>query len=94
MPTIASWISKNANRCGGEACVRETRIPVWCIANYRRLGMSEDEILVTYPQLSSAYLDATLKYIADHIEEIDRAIRENEAGEEGHCPFDTTGWQI
>ena len=25
----ASWITKKANRCGGEACIRETRITVW-----------------------------------------------------------------
>lgn len=29
MTTTASWISKKPGRCGGDACVRETRIPVW-----------------------------------------------------------------
>jgi uncharacterized protein (DUF433 family) len=83
MATTTSWISKRADRCGGDACIRETRIPVWVLVGYRRLGMSDADILQAYPSLTPVDLDAASEYAAAHEEEIDRAIRENEEGEEG-----------
>jgi len=38
MTITASWISKKSNRCGGDACVRDTRITVWGLVAYHRLG--------------------------------------------------------
>jgi uncharacterized protein (DUF433 family) len=83
MTTTASWISKKPDRCGGDACVRETRIPVWVLVGYRRLGMSDAKILEAYPTLTPADLHAAWDYASANAEEIDRAIRENEEGEEG-----------
>lgn len=83
MPVTASWISRQPDRCGGDACIRETRITVWGLANYRRLGLPDNEILGTVQGLTSADLEAAWEYAASHPEEIDRAIRENEAGDEG-----------
>ena len=83
MPATASWISKKPDRCGGDACIRETRIPVWVLVGYRRLGASDAEILQAYPSLTPADLEAAWGYAAANREEIDRAIRENEEGEEG-----------
>jgi uncharacterized protein (DUF433 family) len=83
MPTTASWVGKVPNRQGGDACVRDTRIPVWVLENYRRLGMSDDSLLRAYPSLTGADLEVAWAYVAANQEEIDRAIRENEAGEEG-----------
>ncbi len=83
MTATASWISKKPDRCGGDACVRDTRIPVWVLAGYRRLGMSDADILVAYPSLTWADLKASWEYAAANKEEIDQAIRENEEGEEG-----------
>jgi uncharacterized protein (DUF433 family) len=83
MPVTASWISKKPDRCGGDACVRETRIPVWTLANYRHLGASDEEILVAYPSLTRSDLEAAWTYAAAHADEIDRDIRENEEGTEG-----------
>jgi uncharacterized protein (DUF433 family) len=81
--TRATWISKKPNRCGGDACIRESRIPVWVLVNYRRLGGSDADLLRDYPSLTPADLEAAWVYSAAHKEEIDRAIRENEEGEEG-----------
>ncbi len=39
MTVAASWISKQPNRCGGDACVRDTRITVWGLVINRRLGI-------------------------------------------------------
>jgi uncharacterized protein (DUF433 family) len=83
MATTASWISKRPDRCGGDACIRDHRIPVWVLVNYRRLGASDAEILRAYPSLTPADLEAAWEYAAANAEEIDTAIRENEAGEEG-----------
>jgi uncharacterized protein (DUF433 family) len=83
MSTTASWVSKQPERCGGDACIRETRIPVWVLVNYRRLGASDAEILEAYPSLSSSDLQAAWSYAAANADAIDHAIRENEAGEEG-----------
>ena len=83
MITTASWISKKPDLCGDDACVRDIRMPVWVLVGYRQLGASDDEILVTYPSLSHADLEAAWAYYAENKEEIDRDIRENEEGEEG-----------
>ncbi len=78
-----SWISKQPDRCGGDACIRDTRIPVWMLVNYRRLGGSDADLFRDYPSLTSADLEAAWQYSASNTEEIDRAIRENEEGEDG-----------
>jgi uncharacterized protein (DUF433 family) len=83
MTTTASWVSKQPDRCGGDACIRETRIPVWVLFNDRRLGMSDAGILQAYPSLTRADLEAAWTYAAANGEEIDQAIRANEAGAEG-----------
>jgi uncharacterized protein (DUF433 family) len=83
MSTAASWISKRPDRCGGDACVRDTRITVWGLVAYRRLGMRDEEILRAVAGLTPADLEAAWEYAAANEEESDRAIRENEGGEEG-----------
>src|SRR5215471_15535336 len=83
MPTTSSWVSKKLDRCGGDACVRDSRIPVWGEVCYRRLGASDAEILQAYPSLTATDLVVAFEYADAHREEIDQAIRENEEGEEG-----------
>jgi uncharacterized protein (DUF433 family) len=83
MPTATDRITKNPDICGGDACIRGHRIPVWVLVNYRRLGGSAADILRAYPALTPADLEDAWEYAAAHAEEIDRAIRENEAGTEG-----------
>jgi uncharacterized protein (DUF433 family) len=83
MTATASWISKKPDRCGGDACVRDSRIPVWVLIGYRRLGATDAEILKAYPSLGPTDLEAAWAYADANMEEIDRALRENEAGEEG-----------
>ena len=83
MATATSWISKRAGRCGGDACVRDTRITVWGLEAYRRLGMSDAEILSSIPGMSLSDLECAWEYVAANREEIDQAIRDNEAREEG-----------
>ncbi len=51
---------------GGDACIRDTRIPVWLLYSLRRQGASDDEILEDYPQLDSANLDAAWAFARTH----------------------------
>lgn len=83
MAAVASWVSKKPNRCGGEACVRDTRITVWGLVAQRRVVATDAEILQVVPGLTRADLDAAWEYATAHPDEIDRAIQENEAGDAG-----------
>jgi uncharacterized protein (DUF433 family) len=78
-----SWVSKNEDRCGGDACIRDTRITVWGLVASRRLGMSDTEILAATQGLTPGDLEAAWAYAAKNEQEIDEAIRANEEGEEG-----------
>ena len=82
MTATTSWVSKKPDRCGGDACVRDTRIPVWILVGYRQLGVSDEDLLRYYPTLTPADLEAAFAYAASYSEEIETAIRENEEGEE------------
>jgi uncharacterized protein (DUF433 family) len=83
MATTNSWVTKKPDRQGGDACVRDTRVPVWVLAGYRRVGLSNPDILKAYPSLTSSDLEAAWAYVAANSEEIDQALRENEEGEAG-----------
>jgi len=74
-----SGIEKSPGVVGGEARIVRTRIPVWVLENYRRLGWSEAQLLDNYPTLRAADLVNAWAYADAHPEEISRAIRENEA---------------
>ncbi len=76
----ASWITKTPNVCGGDACIRNSRITVWGLVNYRRLGMADAEILTSIAGLTLADLKAAWEYYELNRVEIDRNIRENEEG--------------
>jgi uncharacterized protein (DUF433 family) len=64
--------------CGGEPCIVRTRIPVWLLGQSRRQGISEADLLRSYPTLRAEDLANAWGYIRAHPEEIERQIRENE----------------
>lgn len=51
--------------CGGRLCARGTRVLVTNILDSLAEGSSRDEILSSYPSLSTEHLDAALAYAAD-----------------------------
>jgi uncharacterized protein (DUF433 family) len=65
--------------CGGEACIVRTRIPVWILAEARRLGASEEELLRSYPTLRAEDLANAWAYLRSHRSEIEANIRANES---------------
>ena len=71
-------IDAHPNVVGGEACIVRTRIPVWTLVQARRLGMSESDILRSYPILRAEDLANAWAYARLHPEEINQHIHENE----------------
>jgi uncharacterized protein (DUF433 family) len=63
---------------GGEACIVRTRIPVWVLVQSQRLGMSEADLLRSYPTLRAEDLANAWAYARSHCTEIDAQIREIE----------------
>ncbi len=78
---VNDWpgIEKNPDVTGGAACIVRTRIPVWVLENYRRLGWNEATLLENYPALRAADLVNAWAYVDAHPEEIEQAIHENVA---------------
>ena len=71
-------IDKIPEVVGGEACIAHTRVPVWVLEGYRRVGWSEAKILENYPTLHASDLVAAWGYIDAHRGEIENALRKNE----------------
>lgn len=56
---------------GGDACIRNTRIPVWTLVDYKRQGLTDLELLDAFPILNPADLTAAWEYYTVHREEVD-----------------------
>jgi uncharacterized protein (DUF433 family) len=72
-------VEKTPGVVGGDACITGTRIPVWDLVQYRRLGASDAKILEAYPQLTATNLAHAWQYAEAHSAEIELAIQQNEA---------------
>lgn len=75
-----SRIERSPGVMGGDACLVRTRIPVWLLERYRRLGWSEARILENFPALRAADLANAWAYSDAHRDEIELTIREQDAG--------------
>lgn len=65
--------------CGGEPCIVRTRIPVWVLAQARRLGTSEADLLGSYPTRRAEDLANAWAFVRSHLDDIARHIEANEA---------------
>ena len=75
----SSGIERSPGVSGGDACVMGTRIPVWLLESYRRLGWNEARILESFPVLRAADVVNAWAYRDLHSDEIELAIREQDA---------------
>jgi len=75
---LGSGIESTPGVCGGDPRIAGTRIPVWTLEHYRRLGLTEAQILGAFPALRATDLVNAWSYVAGHRDEIERQIRENE----------------
>lgn len=73
-----SWIKKTPDVCGGDACIRNTRITVWGLVLSRKLGTPEVSILENIVGLTADDLQVAWEYYRHNAAEIDEAIRLNE----------------
>jgi uncharacterized protein (DUF433 family) len=73
-----SWIEKTPGVCGGDARIRATRHTVAGLVAWRRLGLTDPQILERHPDLMPADLEAAWSYSEAHPDEIERAILANE----------------
>jgi len=51
-------VFSNVAVMGGDACIRNTRIPVWVLVEYKRQGLSDGDLLAQFPGLNAADLAA------------------------------------
>lgn len=58
-------ITIEAGKRGGKPCVRGMRITVYEVLEYLASGMSTEEVLKDFPDLTAADVQACLAYAAD-----------------------------
>jgi uncharacterized protein (DUF433 family) len=62
-------ITVNPRQMGGVPCVRGLRIPVATVVGMAGDGMSEEEILKAYPDLTREDIRESLRYAAEAVRE-------------------------
>jgi uncharacterized protein (DUF433 family) len=72
-------IDRTPGVVGGSARITRTRIAVWTLESYRRLGWNDEQLLSDYPTLRQTDLDAAWIYVSRHQDEIDVEIAQNES---------------
>ena len=72
-------IDKTPGVCGGDACIRQTRIPVWALVQLRQLGTDDAGLLRTYPTLTAEDLVNSWSYYRSTTAEIEQQIADNES---------------
>ncbi len=76
---ITDRITKVPGICGGKACVAGHRVRVMdVVLRHEDLGLSPDEILAVFPELSLSDVHAALTYYFDNVDEIRNDIRRND----------------
>ncbi len=58
-------ITIEPGKCGGKPCVRGMRITVYDVLDYLASGMSQEEILHDFPDLTAEDIRACLAFAAD-----------------------------
>jgi uncharacterized protein (DUF433 family) len=61
----AQIITIDPGRRSGKACIRDTRITVYDVLDYMASGMSQQEILADFPDLTETDILACLAFAAD-----------------------------
>jgi len=65
MADYKKLIKRNPNKRFGKPCIRETRITVFDVLSWLAAGMSIDEIIEDFPELTKEDIKACLAYAAD-----------------------------
>ncbi len=78
LSTRSQGITKTPGVIGGDACIADTRLPVWLFVSLRHQGASDADLLEAYPHLTAADLVNVWAYADAHPEEITKALQEQE----------------
>ncbi len=65
MVNYQNIIRRNPNRRFGKPCVRDTRITVFDVLGWLASGMTNQEIIADFPELTIEDIQACLAYAAD-----------------------------
>jgi uncharacterized protein (DUF433 family) len=77
--TASRSITKTPGVMGGDACLANTRLPIWLFIDLRHQGASDAAILKMYPHLTAADLVNVWVYAHANREEIEQALSEQDA---------------
>jgi uncharacterized protein (DUF433 family) len=73
MVDYKSIIRRNPNKRFGKPCVRNTRITVFDVLGWLASGMTYDEIIYDFPELTTNDIKACLAYAADREHKLQHA---------------------
>ena len=73
-----SWIQKTPDIQGGDPCIRNTRITVHGLVEWRKLGLTDEEIIESIGGLTQTDVDEAWRYYESNREEIDDILRQEE----------------
>ena len=65
MEDYRKYITIEAGKRSGQPCIRGLRITVYDVLGYLAAGMTEEEILEDFPELTNDDIKASLAYAAD-----------------------------
>ena len=85
-------ITSDPDICGGEACIKGTRIPVHIILSHLAAGDDYETILKNFPKITTEDIKASLEYAAFLATEKETALEQLLAGvtkENRHKEIDT-----
>jgi len=72
------YVTRHPKLCGGSPIVVDTKFPVRSIVHYvLRQGMTPEELVREFPQLSLSKIHDALSYYYDHQPEIDEELAQN-----------------
>lgn len=64
--------------CGGRACIRDTRIPVWSIVEAKKMGSTDVELLQSFQGLTAEDITNAMRYYHGHRDEIETDIADQD----------------
>ena len=72
------YVCSKKGICDGRSIIEGTRIPVWSIIKWYKLGMSIEDIIREFPQLTPSQIHDAFSYYYDNQEDIEKDIADNE----------------
>jgi len=65
-------INRNPNKRFGKPCIRTTRITVYDVLSWLAAGMTNEEVIKDFPELTVEDIQACLAYAADREQKVVR----------------------